>query len=132
MRLDDGLVKFCLQLRANGRSPLTIAQYRRHIELLIRWCGASYVVEAITPEDLALFLVLPESRARADGQAKKPASMNALRAALKVFFGFLFHAGYLAHDPSRLIAKARCTPAPPRALSDDERERLLEALRDGS
>ena len=37
MQLQDALDRFVLQLEADGRSPHTIKQYRRHISALARW-----------------------------------------------------------------------------------------------
>jgi site-specific recombinase XerC len=47
---------------------------------------------------------------------------------LRGFFGYLLQAGVVREDPTRLVRRAICSPPPPRALSDDEARRLLDAL----
>ena len=38
MQITEALEKFLLQLEADGRSPHTVGQYRRHVRTLARWC----------------------------------------------------------------------------------------------
>jgi len=131
MRLDEALSRFEVQLRADGRSPHTIGQYRRAIGLLGRWLAAAghgTALDAITPEVLAAFLVSPEVRTSARGGAKAAISVNATRTGLRVFFGWVHEAGYSASNPARLIRRGLCAPPPPRALSQAEVDRLLQAL----
>ena len=131
MRILAGLEKFSLQLEADGRSLHTVRQYRRHVRLLARWlrqAGHGGEVEAVGPEDVARFLASPAARRKPGGGAKKATSLNALRSSVKGFFGYLHRAGYVAHDPSRLLRRAVCAGGPPRHLSEDERERLLSTL----
>jgi site-specific recombinase XerD len=131
MELLDALEKFETQMRADGRSPHTVANYRRHIELLDGWLGATRhrrALDAIGHEVLAAFLVSGHARASAHGGAKSSASMNSLRTSLRVVFGWLHQAGLARTNAARLIRRAICSPAPPKALSDAEVERLLGAL----
>ncbi len=131
MQIEDALELFVTQLEADGRSPHTIAQYRRHIRLLAGWAaqGArSGDVGNLDHQDVARFLVAPVARTRPDGASKKAASVNALRSSLKGFFGYLHRAGLTGQDPSRLVRPALGTGGPPRGLSDAEQERLLAVL----
>ncbi len=131
MQLHAALDAFLVQLQADGRSPLTLDQYRRHIGLLDRWLAAqrrSRVLGAIDHTVLALFLVDDVARMRPDGQAKKATSTNALRTSLRAFFGYCHAAGLVTENPARLVRRARCAPPPPRTLSEDEVGRLLKAL----
>ena len=131
MRIEDGLGKFLLQLEADGRSPHTIAQYRRHVRLLARWAadvGHTGDLREISPEDIARFLGSPVARTRPDGGGKRATTVNVLRSSLKGFFGYLDRAGYLTQDPTRLLRRALAGSGPPTTLSDDEERRLLLAL----
>lgn len=122
---------FLLQLDADGRSPHTRGQYRRHLGALERWLAATgrpSGLAAIDHGTLAAFLVSDAARCRPDGGAKKATSTNALRTSLRAFFGYAHAAGLVATNPARLIRRARCAPPPPRALSEPEVERLLAAL----
>ncbi len=131
MRLQDALDAFVLQLEADGRSPHTIGQYRRHVAALGRWLGANDDLASITPDTLARFLTSPVARTRADGAAKKATSANALRTSVRAFFAWCAAADLVSKNPARLVRRARCGASPPRALSDAEVARL-EALIGGA
>ncbi len=58
MTIDDALTRFLVQLEADGRSPHTTGQYRRHVRLFGAWwrdVGPGGTVGAITHEDIAWF-----------------------------------------------------------------------------
>jgi len=129
--LSDALERFLLQLRANGRSPHTIGQYRRHIARLAAWfasTGRDARVARVVPQDLAAFLASPQARLRPDGLPKHERSVNALRSSIRGFFGFLHEAGTLDLNPARLVRRARTGEPLPRVLSGNEQARLLAAL----
>jgi len=129
--LDAARERFLLQLRADGRSGHTIAQYERHLVLLARWAareGLSGDVAAIGHEAVARFLASPLALTQADGRPKRAGTVNALRTSVRGFFGYLHRAGYVAEDPSRLVRHALCGPAPPRSLSEADQRRLLATL----
>ncbi|MBI3818419.1 MAG: tyrosine-type recombinase/integrase [Planctomycetes bacterium] len=128
MRLDECLDQHLQQMRANGRATSTLGQIQRHITMLMNHLGHDIPIEAVTRESLAGFLTLDSTRTRSDGSYKNETSLNALRSSIRNFFRFCCDAGYLTIDPSRLIRDAICEPPPPRALTDDECERLLAAL----
>jgi site-specific recombinase XerD len=128
MHLDDALSRFLTQLEADGRSPHTIGQYRRHVRALGTWLPPGREIEAVGHEDLARFLAAPVAKTRPDGASKKATSVNALRSSLKGFWGYVHRAGYVAADPSRLIRRAITGPPPPKTLSEDDQRRLLDAL----
>ena len=127
----DALDRYLVQLEADGRSPHTIGQYRRHVRLLARWLDAEGLgsdLRDLDHEVLARFLASPAARTRPDGAAKRATSTNALRSTIRTFFGWVHAAGYTSTNPARLVRRARCGSPPPRALSDDEQQRLLDAL----
>jgi len=128
----NALARYLLQTRANGLSPHTRGSYDRHVRLLAAWLeseGRNTEVEDVDHETIALFLASPAATMRADGKGrKKQASLNSLRTNLKVFFGYLHDAGYTRVNAGRLIRRARCSPPPPRCLSEAEQRRLLDVL----
>lgn len=131
MRLQDALDRFVVQLEADGRSLHTRQQYTRHVALLGRWLaqtGASDDVDAITHETLARFLTSPDARTSRRGGRKRPTTENALRGSLKAFWQYVHAAGWSRENPARLVRRARCGVAPPRGLSDLDRQRLLDTL----
>jgi site-specific recombinase XerC len=121
---------FLVQLAADGRSPHTIGQYRRHVTAFASWLGCR-AVAGIRHEDVAAFLAAPVARTAAHGGPKRAVSMNAMRTSLRCFFRYLHEAGVVAQNPARLVRRALCAPPPPRAFTDDERDRLLATLRGG-
>lgn len=129
MDLQDALQAFLLQLRADGRSPHTVAQYRRHVASLAAWlpAGGATPLAEITPETIARFFASNAARTTASGSPKKAVSVNAMRTSIRCFAAHLHDAGLVAANPARLLRRARCTPPPPKALHADERRRLLDA-----
>ncbi|MCC7171374.1 MAG: tyrosine-type recombinase/integrase [Planctomycetes bacterium] len=128
MRLQDALDHFVLQLEADGRSPHTIGNYRRHVALLARWLGATDDLDEVTPQTLARFLTSDVARIDANGVARSASTVNALRTSLRVFFGWLHGAGLVRTNAARLVRRAICSPPPPKTLADDEIERLLATI----
>ena len=131
MQLQVALQGFLLQLQADGRSPHTVAQYRRHGTALANWLattGADTDVAALTPETLARFFASDAARTSCRGGAKKATSANAMRTSVRCLAKHLHDAGLVATNPARLLRRARCAPPPPKALRDDEQKRLLTVL----
>ncbi len=131
MRLADALHRFTIQLDADGRSEHTKGQYQRHIRLLERWLaqeGHSDDVDSLSHETLARFLIAPVARTSRRGGPKRATSMNALRSSMRAFFGYCHGAGWSRENPARLVRRARCAGSPPRGLSDQDRQRLMDTL----
>ncbi len=132
MKVQAALQEFLVQLEADGRSPHTIGQYRRHGRALFDWLERtenSTAVADLTPGVIAGFFADTATRASARGGTKKATSLNAMRTSIRCFAGYLRDTGRTAENPGRLLRRARCAPPPPRALHDDEQQRLLEVLR---
>src|SRR5688572_13133568 len=107
MQIEEALERFLIQLRADGRSPHTLGQYRRHIGLLAQWArevrSGRARIEDMDHEAVAAFLTAPAATSRAgSGKAKLATSANCLRSSLRGFFRYLHAAGHLREDPSRL------------------------------
>lgn len=131
MQIQAALGEFLTQLEADGRSEHTRKQYRRHVRKLADWLatgGHSGEITDVTHQDLARFLASTAARTRPDGRAKKATSTNSLRTSVRVLFTYLHESGAIPANPARLIRRAVCSPAPPRALTDDEQRRLLDVL----
>lgn len=131
LRFSVALERFLLQVRADGRSPHTVNQLRRHAERLRRWCRAQRIpddLRRIDDQVVARFFVSAAARHRPDGNEKQPGSANAMRSSLRTFFGYLTDAGLLTHNPARLIRRAKCGPPLPRALGEDDQRKLMAVL----
>ena len=127
MQIQDALAQFLVQLEADGRSPHTIAQARRHVELLARFVG-NRDVATIEHTDVARFLTSAMACRTPDGRAKKPGSANALRSSVRCFCAYLHAAGLTQTNAARLVRRAICGAPTPKALSDGDRAKLLAAL----
>lgn len=135
MDVEEALELYVTQLRADGRAKSTVEQHRCYIRLLGEWLreeGLPVEVEEIDHGEVARFLCSARASALADGRPKKPGSMNTLRSVLKGFFKYAHEAGIRRSNPARLVRRAICGPAPPRALSEEEEGRFLEALTDAA
>lgn len=131
MHMADALARYTLQLAADGRSPHTVGQVRRHVGALLRWLEAGngpVRVERLRHEDLARYLASPAAQKTPDGRPRKATSGNATRTTLRVFFRYAADAGYTETNVARLVRLARTGSPPPRMLSDDEVRRLLAAV----
>ena len=132
MRINEALERFIVQLQADGRSQHTIRQYERHVRLFAHWardvghCGLQ--IERLDHEGVAAFLASPLANTRAGGGQKLATSANCMRSSIRGFLRFCREAGYCHSDPGRMIRRARCSPPPPRALSEDDQRRLLATL----
>jgi len=133
--IEEALEQFLLQLDANGRAEHTRLQYRRHVLCLARWMAASGEgarLAALTSQVVARFMVSGAARNRPDGRPKKATAVNALRSSIRCFCGYLHDAGLVSANPAALLRRAICSPPTPRALTEDEVERLLAVLAEGT
>ncbi len=128
MNIDEAMEQFVTQLQADGRSPHTVGQYRRHVRALAAWVGPGRAVGSVGHEDVARYLSAPGARTRPDGGIRRAGTMNAVRGSLRGFFGYLHRAGIIGQDPTRLLRRALCGKPPPRVLSEDDQRRLLAAV----
>src|SRR5262245_58226419 len=97
MRLSETFDRYLVQLKADGRSPYTIDQIKRHVTFLDQWLVEHRLprnLRRITHEHVARFLASPEANTRGDGTPKKATSTNALRSSVRVFFRYVHAAGY--------------------------------------
>ena len=130
MHVQAALQAFLLQLEADGRSPHTIGQYRRHVTALATWLaanGSSHVAK-LTPAVLARFFADDGAKTSCRGGPKKAVTLNAMRTSVRCFAKHLHDSGLVRTNPARLLRRARCAAPPPRALHDDEQTRLLAML----
>lgn len=128
MLISEALASYTTQLQADGRSRCTIAQVERHVRMFVRWTGETTRIEDVQHETVARFLASEVVTRRADGGVRKPTSSNALRSSLRTFLAYCHGAGYTQSNAGRLVRRARCGPPVPRAITDEDRTKLLAAL----
>jgi site-specific recombinase XerC len=104
MLIPAALARFQTQLQADGRSPHTVGQYRRHVRRFASWLEAERLpddVAQLEPEHVAAFLASVETVRRPDGRSKRAGSLNALRSSLRGFCEYLERAGIVERSPAR-------------------------------
>ena len=131
MQIQEALDAYAIQLEADGRSPLTVAQARRHVKMLTTFLGPMTIAE-LRHEDVARFLASDVVRKRADGGPRKPSSANALRSSLRAFLAYAHGSGLAPTNAARLVRRARCGPSKPRGLTEGEVAKLLLAFQRAS
>jgi integrase/recombinase XerD len=131
MHLLAALARFQTQLRADGRSPHTVAQYARHVRRFASWLEVERLpddIAALAPEHVARFLASAEAERRPDGRGKRTGSLNALRSSLRGFFDYAERSGIVERSPARVLRMARVGASQPKGLRADEVAALLAVL----
>jgi integrase/recombinase XerC len=131
MQITEALDLFQLQLRANGRSAHTQMQYARHVRMLDDWLKDSNRSRNVRDLDhvvVSEFLCSPAVVERRGGGRRKATSANGLRTSLRCFCGWAHTAGYAQRNAAALVKRARCSPPPPRGLSEADQKRLMDEL----
>lgn len=106
-----------------GRSPNTLAAYRRDLAGFTAWLAAQALsVETATTADLEAFVA---DRRRAGGA---PASVARQLAAVRMLHRFLVDVGVRPDDPTRDIDGVRVPSGIPKPLSEPEVAALLDAV----
>ncbi len=120
----NGLTEFVRHLALErGRSPHTVAAYRRDAEHLARFCTRHEVPQpdAVSYHLLRRFIVeLAEA-----GYAR--ASIARKVSVARSFFAFLTRRGYATHDPTRQLHSPKQAQGLPRVLRPDQVAALLDA-----
>lgn len=121
--MQDHLERFLSHIAAErGLTPNTTAAYRTDIEQLGSFLLKRHVIswEAVTADDiLAFVLFLRERRYAASTIARRTA-------ALKAFYSYLISSGFIAIDPTTDINSPKVNRSPPRAISPNQVDELLE------
>ena len=110
-----------------GRSPHTLAAYRRDLDVLLADLAAHGTTE---PAALTAELVADHVRALREGDAPLAASSVARRvASIRGFLRFLGDEGLVQGDPGRRLVVPKQPQRLPKALARDQVDRLLAAAR---
>ena len=128
MRTNKAIESFHTQLRADGRSPHTIAAYMRELRLFTGWIGRVKNIKAVTPADIAGFFTSNTALVSAEGENRCTISTNRLKSTIRAFFNYLSEAGIIDSNPARLVKSRPCQRKSPTTLSDSERQALLDTI----
>ncbi|MDP8960159.1 MAG: tyrosine recombinase XerC [Actinomycetota bacterium] len=104
-----------------GRSPHTVAAYRRDAEHLARFCTRQGVAHPDAVSYPLLRRLLVELTAAGYARASIARKVSVARS----FFAFLTRRGYATHDPARLLRSPRQAQSLPRMLRPDQVATLL-------
>ena len=122
---------FETKLRADGRSPHTVASYLRDLGQLERFLANRLQcpeVSGVTADILNEFLVSPAVTRMADGGLKSEGSVNKVKTSLKSFFNWLAASGHIPSNPAAAIRIRHIERPAPDVLTDVEKKRLLKAI----
>ena len=122
----DLLDRFAAYLTSEGRSQLTIRNYRRELRVFVAWYHAAYP-ELSGPRDLEAS-DLAEFKAHLETRKLMPASINLAIASLRSFLNWAARTKEIEDParPPRMIRERRKTP---RWLNKPQERRLLKAVR---
>ena len=122
---------FCARLSAEGRSPATIAAYRRDLALVARVAGElapGIVCRAVTAGLLdKVFSAGPVTES--ERGPRSAASLHRMKAAVRAFFAWAAETGVVGDNPARSIRMHRLPRKLPVFLTTAEKKRLLKELK---
>lgn len=122
---------FCARLSAEGRSPATIAAYRRDLALVARVAGElapGIVCRAVTA-GLLDQVFSAEAVTESKRGPRSAASLHRMKAAVRAFFAWASEAGVVDDNPARSIRMHRLPRKLPVFLTTAEKKRLLKELK---
>ena len=122
---------FCARLSAEGRSPATIAAYRRDLALVARVAGE--LAPGIVCREVTVGLLDQVFSAGAVTESERgprsAASLHRMKAAVRAFFAWAVEAGVVEDNPARSIRMHRLPRKLPVFLTTAEKKRLLKELK---
>ena len=123
---------FCARLSAEGRSPATIAAYRRDLALVARVAGEltpGIVCRAVTAGLLDQVFSAGGAVTESERGPRSAASLHRMKAAVRAFFAWAVEAGVVEDNPARSIRMHRLPRKLPVFLTAAEKKRLLKELK---
>ena len=122
---------FCARLSAEGRSPATIAAYRRDLALVVRVAGE--LAPGIVCREVTVGFLDQVFSDRAVTESERDprsaASLHRMKAAVRAFFAWASEAGVVGENPARSIRMHRLPRKLPVFLTTAEKKRLLKELK---
>ena len=122
---------FCARLSAEGRSPATIAAYRRDLALVARVAdelAPGIVCRAVTA-GLLDQVFSAGAVTESERGPRSAASLHRMKAAVRAFFAWAVEAGVVDDNPARSIRMHRLPRKLPVFLTTAEKKRLLKELK---
>lgn len=129
--LTGAIEAFCARLSAEGRSPATIAAYRRDLALVARVAGElapGIVCRAVTA-GLLDQVFSAGAVTESERGPRSAASLHRMKAAVRAFFAWAVEAYVVDDNPARSIRMHRLPRKLPVFLTAAEKKRLLKELK---
>ena len=106
-----------------GRSPNTIAAYRRDLDRYLRWLDAhNETLLGIVPSGIERYV------AQRQGSGEAPASSARALAAVRMFHGYLVAESHRRDDPTVRVDGVKVASGIPKPLSENDVESLLSSV----
>lgn len=127
MTISKAIAEFLEGLATEGRSPHTVAAYRRDLAVFAAFAKQARVrnVGAVTPQLLQRFMAHRSVTHDVRGQRRAPASVNRYRVTLKALFAYCERRWFIARNPTGILRCQRHRALPPTVLTEAEVEQVL-------
>ncbi len=130
MRVQQAVEQFLEDLGTEGRSPHTVAAYRRDLAKFCEFADDT-VIDAVTPAMLTSFMATESVQVRPCGTQKANATINRYRVSLKALFAWGSDRWLVSRNPTAILKCKRHRSPPPAILTDAEVDRLLGSSLEG-
>lgn len=127
--LDSAASDYLLQIRASGRSLLTIASYKESLTFLKDFFGAAMPLEAITANRLHDAVASLATTQTLHPYRRSETTLNRHRSAYRMFFSWTFQTGRTSTNPALQLCRSRAESIPTVPITADEVTAFLSAIR---
>ncbi len=124
MTLHEAVEAFLQDLKVEGRSPHTVAAYRRDLAAFIGFAGDTALTD-VTPALLTDFMATDGVQASPWGVPRAKATINRYRVSLKALFAWGAARWLVPRNPTVILKCRRHRSLPPDVLSEQEIHLLL-------
>ena len=126
--VSKGIADYLQHLSDEGRSPHTVAAYRRDLTAFARYVKREglHRLRDVTPETLTGFMASYDVRYAPIGRRRAPASINRFRVALKAFYAFLEARWLVDRNPTTILRCQKHRSLPPVVLDATEIRTLID------
>jgi len=124
MKINEAVDEFLSTLASEGRSPNTVAAYRRDLSVFIEFAG-SQAIGDITPEILTHFMAHRSVQVRPCGKKRAPSTINRYRVALKALFAWCEARWLIKRNPTAILKCKRYRGLPPAVLSEEDIAKVI-------
>ena len=124
MTTKEAVGEFLKDLEQEGRSPHTVAAYRRDLGVFTRFVG-TLAIDAVTPSTLTAFMAHQSVQIGPCGARRAKATINRFRVSLKALFAWAGARWIITRNPTAILKCRRYRGLPPTILSENEIRTVL-------